>query len=64
MILSRTLTGSLRQPDFWRTRILPALVGLVALGIAYVGALIIGSGGGIDGVNGFVESLSGGPVQP
>ena len=33
MIASRTLSGSLRQPDFWRTRVLPALVGAVALGI-------------------------------
>ena len=60
MIVSRTISGSLRQPDFWRTRILPALVGVVALGIAFVGARIVGSGGGIDDVNGFVESLSGG----
>jgi cytochrome c biogenesis protein CcdA len=30
------------------------------LATAIIGALIIGSGGGIDGVNGFVESLSGG----
>ena len=60
MSVSRILSGSLRQPDLLRTRILPALVGAVALGIAYVGALIIGKDAGIDGVNGFVESLSGG----
>ena len=60
MSVSRILSTSLLQPDFLRTRILPALVGTVALAIAYVGAMIVGSGGGIDGVNGFVESLSGG----
>ena len=30
-----------------------------ALGVAIIGALLVGSGGGIDGVNGFVELLSG-----
>ncbi len=43
MILSRTLTGSLRQPDFWRTRILPALVGAMALGMSFFkGAMVKG----------------------
>jgi cytochrome c biogenesis protein CcdA len=35
------------------------LLAMVALGLPVVGAFTIGSGDGLDGVNGFVESLSG-----
>mgnify|MGYP001231812741 CR=1 FL=1 len=50
---------SLRDVNIWRRLVLPVLVAGVALSTAFVGAVIIGSGDGIDGVNGFVESLSG-----
>ena len=43
----------------WKKLALPALLATVALAVPLVGALVIGSGQGIDGVNGFVESLSG-----
>ncbi len=42
-----------------RSVLLPVVVATVALTTAIVGALIIGSDSGIDGVNGFVKSLSG-----
>lgn len=57
--LSRGISTSLRDPQSWKKMGLPALLAIVALGIPVAGALAIGSGGGIDGVNGFVESLSG-----
>ena len=43
-----------------RAIILPFLVGLVALVGAVGGAILIGGDSGVDGVNGFVEGLSGG----
>ena len=42
-----------------RTVLLPVIVASVALATAFIGALIIGSDSGIDGVNLFVERLSG-----
>jgi len=57
--LSRGISTSLRDPQSWKKIGLPALLAIVALGVPVAGALAIGSGGGIDGVNGFVESLSG-----
>ena len=39
--------------------LVPVLVGSAALAVAIVGAVIVGSGDGIDGVNSFVETLSG-----
>ncbi len=51
---------NLNDRNIMRTVVLPVGVATAALATAIIGALIIGSGGGIDGVNGFVESLSGG----
>ena len=42
-----------------RSVLVPALVAVGALAIAFVGALIIGGGDSIDGINLFVETLSG-----
>jgi cytochrome c-type biogenesis protein len=42
-----------------RSLVLPVLVATTALAVAVIGALIIRGDGGIDGVNGFVEILSG-----
>ncbi len=60
MATSSNIFTTLRQTNALRGLLLPALVATVALAVAYVGALIIGKDSGIDGVNGFVESLSGG----
>ncbi len=60
MATSSNIFTTLRQTNALRGLLLPALVATVALAVAYVGALIIGKDNGIDGVNGFVESLSGG----
>ena len=43
----------------WRTVLLPALVGGLAIAAAAVGAMLVGNDGGIDGVNSIVERLSG-----
>jgi cytochrome c biogenesis protein CcdA len=59
MASSSNISSSHRQFNVLRGILFPALVAVLALGIAFVGAIRIGSGGGIDGVNGFVELLSG-----
>lgn len=46
-----------------RNVIIPVAVGAFALTIAFVGALLVRGGGEIDGVNFFVESLSGGAAR-
>ena len=60
MSASRSIVTSLRQTNLWRTLGLPVFVGTLALAIAYVGAILVGNRDGIDGVNFFVERLSGG----
>ena len=60
MASSSNISTSPHQTNVLRGFLLPAFVAAVALSVAYVGALIIGKDTGIDGVNGFVESLSGG----
>ena len=57
--LSKGIFTPLRGFQPSRGMIFPALLAAVALIIPIVGAFIIGGDGGIDGVNGFVESLSG-----
>ena len=42
-----------------RTFLLPLLVGSLAVAVAVVGAILVGKDSGIDGVNSFVETLSG-----
>ena len=59
MIIARSMLASIRGVNVWRTLVLPGLLGSTALAIAVVGAILIGGGRGIDGVNGFVEVLSG-----
>ena len=49
----------LDQRNIARSVVLPLVVATIALATAFVGALMIGSDSGIDGINGFVESLSG-----
>ncbi len=50
---------NLNDRDIMRTVVLPVVVAAIALATAFIGAIIIGSGSGIDGVNLFVERLSG-----
>ena len=57
--ISGGLAAAPAAPPNWKKIGLPVLLAVVALTVPVVGALIIGSGQGIDGVNGFVESLSG-----
>jgi len=60
MASSTDMSTSTNHIQVLRSLLLPGLIAAVALAVAYVGALIIGKDSGIDGVNGFVESLSGG----
>ena len=50
---------NLSDRNIMRTVVLPVVVATIALATAFIGAIIIGSDSGIDGINGFVESLSG-----
>ena len=50
---------NLSDRNIMRTIVLPVVVATIALATAFIGAIIIGSDSGIDGINGFVESLSG-----
>ena len=58
---ARGIPASLQDPKVRRGLVLSVLLAVAALVIPAAGAIIIGGGGGsgIDGVNGFVESLSG-----
>ena len=60
MSATKSISTTLRQANLWRSLVLPATVGGLALAVAFVGAIILGDRSGIDGVNGFVESLSSG----
>ena len=42
-----------------RAILLPVLVGSLAIAVAVIGAIVVGNDSGIDGVNSFVETLSG-----
>ena len=59
MASSSDISTSSHQTNAFRRLLLPGLVAAIALSVAYVGALIIGKDSGIDGVNGFVLTLSG-----
>ena len=60
MASSSNTSTSPSHTNMMRGLALPALIAAISLTISYVGALSIGQDSGIDGVNGFVESLSGG----
>ena len=59
MSLARSISTSLRDTAVWRSFILPAVIAGVAIGIAVLGAILIGRDDGIDWLNGFVELASG-----
>ena len=60
---STTYTEAQTSPGFARTVILPIAAATIALAIAVIGAFIVRGGSDIDGVNFFVESLSGGAAR-
>ncbi len=59
MFATKTISAVLRQPNQWRSIALSAGLGFLALAVAYIGAVTLGKDTGIDGVNRFVEGLSG-----
>ena len=54
-----SLAGSWANPNGVRRFLAPVLISVGALGLAWVGAFVIGRENQIDGVNGFVEFLAG-----
>lgn len=54
---------SLREVNIWRSLVLPFVVVGVSLAVAIVGAIIVGSGGGTDTINLFVDSTVSGNSQ-
>ena len=60
---STTYTEAQTSPGFSRTVILPIAAATIALAIAVIGALIVRGESDIDGINFFVESLSGGAAR-
>lgn len=57
--INEGLNTSLGGSNGWKRIGLPALLAVVALALPIAGALAVAGGEGTDGVNGFVESLSG-----
>ena len=60
---STTYTEAQTSPGFARTVILPIAAATIAIAIAVIGALIVRGESDIDGINFFVESLSGGAAR-
>ena len=60
---STTYTEAQTSPGFARTVILPIAAATIALALAVIGALIVRGESDIDGINFFVESLSGGAAR-
>ena len=59
MGIARNISSQLLGPQPVKSLGIPLVVAGSALGIAVIGAMLIGKDSGIDGVNKFVESLSG-----
>ena len=59
MSLAKSLSATLRETNLLRRVVLPVLVAATAYTLAVVGAYLLRDNPGIDGVNGFVELLSG-----
>ena len=59
MIISRRIPASIRGAKAWRSLVYPGLVATLALAVAFIGAIFTRDSSGIDGINGFVEFLSG-----
>lgn len=54
-----SMSSAMSEPGLARKVLVPAVVAAVSLTTAIVGALVLGQSDGIDGVNRFVETLSG-----
>ena len=54
-----SMSSAMSEPGLLRKVLVPAAVAAVSLTTAFVGALVLGRSDGIDGVNRFVETLSG-----
>ncbi len=54
-----SMSSAISEPGLLRKVMVPAAVAAVSLTTAFVGALVLGRSDGIDGVNRFVETLSG-----
>ena len=54
-----SVTQTLAGARIWRGFVLPAIVASIALTVAVVGAFLVKDATGIDGINTFVETLSG-----
>ncbi len=59
MSLAKSLSATIRETNLLRRVVLPVLVAATAYSLAVVGAYLLRDNTGIDGVNGFVELLSG-----
>jgi cytochrome c-type biogenesis protein len=59
MFISRAITASIRETNLWRGIVLPLVVASLSLSVAVIGAVLLGKDSGIDGINKFVETLSG-----
>ena len=59
MSIAKGLSTSMRRANVWGGLFLPYLVAATALAVAAIGAVLVRGDGGVDGVNGFVENLSG-----
>jgi cytochrome c biogenesis protein CcdA len=59
MSLVRNISHSWKGANLLRSTLVPVLVAGTAIGIAFLGAILVGRDNEIDGVNGFVEFLSG-----
>ena len=60
MSLGKSLSTTVRDANLLRSLVFPVLVAATAYALAVVGAYLLRDTQGIDGVNGFVEKLSGG----
>ena len=54
-----SMSSAMSEPGLLKKVLVPAAVAAVSLTTAFVGALVLGRSDGIDGVNKFVETLSG-----
>ncbi len=61
--MNESATYTERPSGFLRQVLLPVCVAVLALGIAVVGALLLRAESGVDSINFFVESLSGGAAR-
>jgi cytochrome c-type biogenesis protein len=59
MSIARTISSSLREANLLRSIVLPVVVAVAAYSVAVLGAFLLRDSTGIDGINGFVERLSG-----